>query len=125
MLPLCANPRFFAAMAPSGISEQQVQQAADHWDLALGAPFPDLARNFVAPAQIRHGDRAVLKLAPPGDSLADEISALTAYAGRGAAKLLDSNSAGTAILLEQLEPGTPLANQALSTDDDRDRKSVV
>ena len=105
-------------MEPLGISKQQWQQAADQWDLAVGAPFPDLARNFVAPAQRRNGDRAVLKVAPPGDSLAHEISALRAYAGRGAAKLLDSNSTGTAILLEMLEPGTQLAHRAPSPGDD-------
>jgi len=80
------------------------------WDLAgIGATFPYVGYAWVAPVTLANGGKAVLKLAPPDKEFASEIGALGIYAGRGAAKLLASDPAATALLLERLEPGTTLA----------------
>lgn len=79
------------------------------WGLALGETFAYVGYAFVARVDLPGGAPAVLKVAPPCPEFASEIAALRLYDGRGAVRMLDADPAAAALLLERLEPGTPLA----------------
>ncbi|MET7426441.1 aminoglycoside phosphotransferase family protein [Dactylosporangium sp. NPDC005555] len=74
--------------------------AAD-WDLTIGEPY-DLTFHYVAAVLRADGSPAVLKV---GFELAVEATALTAFDGGGAARLLRADPARGALLLEQVSPG--------------------
>ncbi|HEX8499679.1 MAG TPA: aminoglycoside phosphotransferase family protein [Pyrinomonadaceae bacterium] len=93
-----------------------VEACAARWSLKVGPPFPKLSYNYAAAAEGPGGEPLVLKLGVPTHGLLREIETLLVYRGRGAARLLDSDAARGALLLERLEPGTPLA--ALCEEDD-------
>ncbi|HEX7317035.1 MAG TPA: aminoglycoside phosphotransferase family protein [Pyrinomonadaceae bacterium] len=93
-----------------------VEECAGRWALKVGPHFPSLSYNYAAPAEGQGGERFVLKLGVPAQGLRNEIEALLAFDGRGAARLVDSDAALGALLLERLEPGTQLV--ALCEDDD-------
>jgi streptomycin 6-kinase len=79
------------------------------WSLEVGAPFPELSQNYVAPALRADGTPAVLKLSFPGDpEFGTEARALRLFDGRGIARLLELDPERGAMLLERLEPGVPL-----------------
>lgn len=80
------------------------------WDLTLGDTFAYVGYAYVVRAELPGGTPVVLKLAPPDPEFANEIAALGIYDGRGAVRLFDSEPTVTALLLERLEPGTPLAD---------------
>ena len=86
------------------------------WGLKVGPPFAPLSYNYAAPAEGPRGERYVLKLGVPTHELLGEINALLGFDGCGAARLFDSDAARGALLLERLEPGTPLT--ALCEEDD-------
>jgi streptomycin 6-kinase len=93
-----------------------VEECAGRWSLRVGPPFPSLSYHYAAPAEGPRGERLVLKLGVPTLDLLREIEALLAFGGRGAARLADSDASRGALLLERLEPGTPLT--ALCEEDD-------
>ncbi len=77
------------------------------WGLRVGPPFA-LSYNYVAPAVRADGTEVVLKLGVPHRELLSEIAALQVYAGRGSVQLLAADAARGILLLERLQPGTPL-----------------
>lgn len=77
---------------------------AEDWDLTLGAPY-DLTFHYVAAVRCADGTPAVLKV---GFELAVEATALAAFDGRGAVRLLRADPARGALLLEQVSPGDRL-----------------
>lgn len=77
--------------------------AAD-WDLTLGEPF-DLTFHYVTAVRCADGTPAVLKV---GFELAREATALAAFDGHGAARLLRADPDRGALLLEQVSPGDRL-----------------
>lgn len=80
------------------------------WNVVeLGPPFPYVGYAWVGPGRLADGLEVVLKLAPPGMESTAEIAALKLYDGRGAARLLASDSDAVALLLERLHPGETLA----------------
>jgi streptomycin 6-kinase len=79
------------------------------WAITLEAPFPGLFYNYVAPARRADGEAVVLKAGVPNRELETEIAALRHYHGRGSVRLLEADPEAGALLLERLEPGTPLA----------------
>ncbi len=81
---------------------------AARWRLAIGAPFAPPSYAFVAPARRADGAAVVVKAAPPGRALAAEAAALAAFDGRGAVRLLAADLARGVVLLERVQPGTPL-----------------
>ena len=85
-----------------------VEECAARWSLKVGAPFAPLSYNYAAPAEDPGGEKLVLKLGVPVPELLSEMEALSVFAGRGAARLLGSDAGRGALLLERLEPGTPL-----------------
>src|SRR5438034_2558490 len=80
---------------------------AERWALTVGPPFA-LSYNYVAPAVRADGRAAVLKVGFPCRELMTEIEALRLFDGHGIARLLAADAAQGALLLERLEPGTPL-----------------
>jgi streptomycin 6-kinase len=87
------------------------------WQITLEAPFADLSYNFVASGRSTEGRPVVLKLGVPRAELSCEIAALAHYAGSGAVRLLASDSAGGALLLERVLPGDTLATLVPDQDD--------
>ncbi|HMA33266.1 MAG TPA: aminoglycoside phosphotransferase family protein [Chloroflexia bacterium] len=85
---------------------------AARWELAVGPPFPGLSYNYVAPATRADGTPVVLKVGVPGRELLTEIAALQLYEGQGMVQLLAADRAQGALLLERLQPGTPLVQLA-------------
>lgn len=91
-----------------------VQRYASDWGLSIGVSGFDLSYNYVTPATMRDGTCVVLKLGVPHDEIYTEIAALSFYDGKGAARLIRSDPAGGALLLERVTPGTMLIEE---TDD--------
>ncbi|MDI7277140.1 MAG: aminoglycoside phosphotransferase family protein [Anaerolineae bacterium] len=84
----------------------------ERWGLRVLSPYGGLAASYVAPVVCADGTEAVLKVGVPSPELLTEIEALRLYAGRGAARLLQADEAEGALLVERLQPGTPLADLA-------------
>lgn len=81
---------------------------AARWGLRVQPPYP-LSYNYVAPATRADGAPVVLKCGYPNSELASEMAALAYYDGRGIARLLEKDERLGAMLLERVQPGTPLA----------------
>ncbi|WP_327004819.1 aminoglycoside phosphotransferase family protein [Dactylosporangium sp. NBC_01737] len=94
--------------------------AAD-WELTLGAPY-DLTFHYVAAVRCADGTPAVLKV---GFELAVEATALTAFDGRGAARLLRADPARGALLLEQVSPAAASATSSRRATRRRPRSSPI
>jgi streptomycin 6-kinase len=88
------------------------------WGITAGPAFPGRSSHWVAPATRSDGTLAVLKLGVPHPGLTSEIETLRAWDGRGAARLLESDAAEGALLLERLRPGTLLSELGLARDDE-------
>jgi streptomycin 6-kinase len=95
---------------------QLIADCAQKWSLTVGPPFPDLSYNYAAPAQRADGTAVVLKIGVVNKELLTEIAALHHYNGHGIARLLSSDAARGVLLLERLQPGTPLISEP---DDER------
>jgi streptomycin 6-kinase len=93
-----------------------VERCCARWSLKVGRPFASLSYNYAARAEGAGGERLVLKVGVPVPELLSEMAALRMMEGRGAVRLLDADAEAGALLLERLEPGTPLV--ALSEVDD-------
>ena len=100
-----------------------VEDCAARWALKVGPPFASLSYNYAAPAEGPGGEKLVLKLGVPVPELLSEIGALRVFAGRGAARLFESDAGRGALLLERLEPGTQLV--ALCEEDDEAATAVA
>jgi streptomycin 6-kinase len=85
-----------------------VERCAARWSLKVGVPFSPPTYNYAAPAEGVGGARLVLKVGVPVRELLTEMEALRVFDGRGAARLIDADAEAGALLLERLEPGTPL-----------------
>jgi streptomycin 6-kinase len=76
------------------------------WSITIGPAYGDSTEAFVAEATLTDGTPAVLKLHIPraGDQARREITVLRLAAGDGCARLLRSDAARGALLLERLGP---------------------
>jgi streptomycin 6-kinase len=84
-----------------------VADAASAWQLQVGAPFePGGNVGWVAPVRRADGSDAVLKVECPGHCNPSAAKGLRHWAGRGAARLFDSDEASQILLLERCVPGT-------------------
>jgi streptomycin 6-kinase len=84
-----------------------VADAASTWQLHVGAPFePGGNVGWVAPVVRADGSDAVLKVECPGHPNRWAAPGLQHWAGRGAARLFDSDEATQVLLLERCVPGT-------------------
>lgn len=86
-----------------------VEDLAARWSLTIGPPYAPLSYNYAARAEGPGGEPLVLKLGVPTRETLTEMEALLAFGGRGAVRLVDSDAARGALLLERLEPGTQLS----------------
>jgi streptomycin 6-kinase len=85
-----------------------IDEAAARWELKRLRPADQLSYHYIVFA--RRGDaEVVLKLGVPNRELTSEVHTLRHFGGRGAARLLDSDSGRGMFLLERLLPGLPLA----------------
>lgn len=99
-----------------------VAACAERWSLTVGAPYA-LSYNYVAPAVRADGATVVLKAGVPHSDLLNEMEALRLLDGDGAVRLLGHDRAWGAMVLERLEPGTPLAS--LATEDDERATAIA
>jgi streptomycin 6-kinase len=77
------------------------------WQLQVGAPFePGGNVGWVAPVRRADGSEAALKVECPGHPNPWAAKGLRHWAGRAAVRLLDSDEASQAFLLERCVPGT-------------------
>ncbi len=84
-----------------------VADAASAWQLHVGAPFePGGNVGWVAPVRRADGSHAALKVECPGHRNPWAAKGLQHWAGRGAARLFDSDEASQVLLLERCVPGT-------------------
>lgn len=82
---------------------------AQRWSLTLGEPYAALTFNYVTRATSAYGTPVVLKIGFSDDKeFSTEADALAAYGGQGMVALLDADLADAVLLLERIEPGTPL-----------------
>jgi len=86
-----------------------LERIAQRWSLTLLPPF-DLSYNYVAPAVRADGSKVVLKVGMLNSELLSEIAALRLYDGQGMVRLLAAEPEKGVMLLERIEPGTPLVN---------------
>lgn len=85
------------------------------WQLEALQWVDDLSYHPVLRVQIkdsaqRPGRPAILKLLPPGPAAQAEMAALSSYRGQDACQVLAADRHWAALLLEALNPGTPLKN---------------
>jgi streptomycin 6-kinase len=90
----------------------RLAELARDWGLDLGRSFPGGSNSYVVRARTADGADAVLKVVLDGDELEGQIRVLAAADGRGYARLLHSDVARQAILLEAL--GDPLQSSGRS-----------
>ena len=87
---------------------QLMRECEDAWGLSsAGPPFVYAFASLAYPVDA-HGTPAVLKLQFPDRESEHEADALEAWNGDGAVRLIARDDARRALLLERLEPGTPL-----------------
>jgi streptomycin 6-kinase len=92
------------------------------WSITALPPFENLSYNYLAPAlRADDGRELVLKLGVPNRELLTEIEALTCFQGRGCVQLLAVDREQGALLLDRLQPGTPLS----VLDDDPQATSIA
>jgi streptomycin 6-kinase len=94
-----------------------VERLERDWQLTTGAPFLTGIASWVAPAVLENGTHAVLKVNYPHREAREEASGLEFWHGDGAVRLLRSDRANDALLIERCEPGTQLGELDLSADE--------
>jgi len=87
-----------------------IADCAKRWSLTVLPPFENLSYNYVAPAIRENGAHVVLKVGVPHPELLREIEALRCFNGEGIVCLLDADPDQGVLMLERLEPGTPLTD---------------
>ncbi len=78
------------------------------WKITIGSPLDNLSYHYVASAVRLDGAPAVVKVCSPTREFAQESEALRLFDGHGMVQLLECDSGNQAMLLERLQPGTPL-----------------
>src|ERR1043165_7873411 len=79
------------------------------WQLWVETSFEEGDAAWVAPAFLRDGSHAVLKLGMPHFEAASEADGLRFWNGNPTVRLLDADDELGAMLLERCEPGSSLA----------------
>lgn len=82
------------------------------WRLTFAPPFAyqSYAYHYIAPAMRSDGTAVVVKFHAPTGEFTQEAEALRLYDGHGMVRLLDYDLNDKALLLERLQPGTPLSD---------------
>ncbi len=89
---------------------EAVTELANRWRIAVGLPFAEQEGtcSWVAPAELEDGTRSILKLGMPHMEGLHELHGLRFWAADPTVRLLQSDVALNAMLLERCEPGTLL-----------------
>jgi len=98
-----------------------LEEVARRWSLTIGMPFRGLSYSYVCAVTTSDGMPAVLKIAIPDREFLTGVEALRLFDGCGVVRLLDADPDLGALLLECLEPGTPLS----SVSDDGEAISIA
>lgn len=93
-----------------------LRDTANRFGLRLGRPFENISYSYVVRAELSDSTPVVLKLCVPNEELSSEAETLRIYDGEGMAKLLGGNPEEGALIIEMLEPATPL--KTLRNDDE-------
>ena len=90
--------------------EESVRDLEELWSIKAHEPFAAGEYNFVAPVTCENGELAVLKLAPPYQTIEifSEAAYLRARKGSGAVKFIAEDRPRKAILIEHAIPGMNL-----------------
>jgi streptomycin 6-kinase len=94
-----------------------IETCAMRWRLMVAPHFPGLSYNYVAPATRDDGLACALKLGPPNPEMVSEHEALRIWGGHGCARLIGSDLALGAMLIEHVRPGGMLTELAAVDDD--------
>jgi streptomycin 6-kinase len=81
---------------------------AQRWQFELGPPIPRGSVSVVLRCRMADGRGAVLKASPDRDRLADEAAALEGWHTVHTPAVLALDEQHGALLIEAIEPGTPL-----------------
>jgi len=84
----------------------------ERWEIELGSPIPRGSVSVVVRCRLRDGRRGVLKVSPDRARLADEAAALESWATPHTPAVLALDEPLGALLIEAIEPGTPLDESA-------------
>lgn len=95
-----------------------LEACARRWRLVIGPPFV-LSYNYVAPAIRADGTQVVLKAGVPEGEIQREMEALRLFDGDGMVRLLEADRDRGVLLLEGLEPGTPLSTLVTVGEDEK------
>ena len=85
-----------------------VREVTEAWGLTLGPPFTNGFSDYAAVVR-RGGDSFVLKVCFPDHGFISQEAALRAFDEQASVRLFNSDIARGALLLEHIEPGTPLS----------------
>ncbi|WP_437669346.1 aminoglycoside phosphotransferase family protein [Sorangium sp. So ce131] len=118
--PLALAPRLLATCQQSSHGRAWlaalpalVAELVRRWSLALDASpgGTDATCSFVALVHRSGGERAALKIGLPEPESEHEIEGLLFWDGDPSVRVLESDRASGAMLIERCEPGTPLSTQ--------------
>ena len=96
-----------------------VADVAQRWELEIGEAFEqDASCSFVAPAILKEGSTAILKLGFPHTEALHEIEGLKVLQGNVSVKLYEFDKKLNALLLEKCEPGRHLRTEPAEKQDE-------
>jgi streptomycin 6-kinase len=113
--------RTYHAAGPDWLRElpDLIASCAERWDLTLRPAFaPGGDASWTAPVTRSTGEPAVLQITVPMPVVHDHVTALRAWAGRGAVRLFAHDAAIQATLMELCVPGTNAAALSPADADD-------
>ena len=89
---------------------ETIRNLQEQWRISLGSPFDHeyVSCSWMATATLADGTPGVLKIGMPHMESEQEIDGLRFWNGDATVRLLDSDTAANAMLLERCKPGTPL-----------------
>jgi streptomycin 6-kinase len=86
-----------------------IERITTEWRLTVAQLYP-MTFHWVARVNTAGGGHAVLKLGVPDGHLDDEAEALRIFDGDGSVRLLAEDRSAAALLIENAEPGAPVAS---------------
>ncbi|TME21534.1 MAG: hypothetical protein E6I75_30980 [Chloroflexi bacterium] len=80
----------------------------ERWSLEFDSVIPKGSMSVVIRSRTRQGQRAVLKISPDRERVAKEITGLARWSTTHVPTVLRTDPSMGALLMEEIEPGTPL-----------------
>ena len=88
----------------------------ERWSLELDSVIPKGSMSVVIRCRTRPGQRAVLKISPDRERVAKEIAGLAHWSTTHVPTVLRTDPSMGALLMEEIEPGTPLQDSGTYPD---------